>query len=177
MKAKPKPGCNVGGRYAGPVGWNQLPAERRGPGGWVGAMAARHTRARGTGCHRQNATTPERAMPREGSSTALPGTRHQRAVSRERAMTQQGETAGVGGLPTCASLSRRHRIWRQGDMPVGRTPARGWRGLQRQRARTLQDGTPREDRVAALPRPPPPATSDGRRIPRNQKGYAVRGTV
>ena len=177
MKAKSKQGCNVEGRYVGSVGWNQLPAECRGPGGWAGAMAARHTRARGTGCHRQNATTPGGAMPREGSSTALPGMQHQRAVSREGAMPQQRATARVDGLPTCASPSRRHRLGRQGDMPVSRTPAREWRGLQRQGARTLQDGTPREDRVAALPRPPPPATSDGRRIPRNQKGYAVRGTV
>lgn len=83
-------------------------------------------------------------------------------------MARQGGTAGMGRL---------HRLWRRGDMPISSTPARGWRGLQRQGARTLQDGTPREDRIAALPRPPPPATSDGRRVPRNQKGYAVRGTV
>ena len=83
-------------------------------------------------------------------------------------MTQQGGTAGVGRL---------HQLWRRGDMPVGRTPAREWRGLQRKGATSPQDATTREDRVAALPRPPPPATSDGRRIPRNQEGYAVRGTV
>jgi len=94
-----------------------------------------------------------------------------------RSNAPQRETARVKGLPTCASPSRLHRLGRQGDMPVCRTPAREWRGLQRQRARTLQGGTPREDRVTAVPRPPLPATSDGRRIPRNQKGYAVRGTV
>jgi len=131
-------------------------AERSVPGGWARAMAARNTRPRGTGCDRQGATTPVRAMPREGGSTAAPWIPQQRAVSREEAMTTRGETAGVRCLAGCASPSRRHWLWRQVDTPVRRTPAREWHGLQRQGDTALQDATTREVGVAALSRLPPP---------------------